>query len=172
MKKTIFLVIILLFAFSAEGVELKIGYVDINKALNESDNGKKATKILEDMVNSKKPIFLEKEEELKKLEEELKKQSSVLTPEAKKSKEEQFNKLLRDYQRMLKDFNEELQKKQEEFTQEIQRDLIEIINKFAEEEGYSIIFEKGSSGIIYSPKKFDVTDNVLKRYNETAKAKK
>ncbi len=38
MKKSIFLVIVaILYGFSAQAAELKIGYVDLNKALNESN---------------------------------------------------------------------------------------------------------------------------------------
>ena len=174
--KKIILVAVILFSWvlSAQGADLKIGYVDLNKALNESDSGKKAKKTLEDMVNSKKSILVEKEIELKKLQEELEKQSSVLTPEAKKSKEEQFNKLLRDYQKMVKDFGDELQKKEEELSVGIQKDLIEFVNKLGKDEGYTIIFglEKGARGIIYSPDELNLTDKVIKKYNEITNAKK
>ncbi len=46
MKKIIFLTIITLFAFNAQAADMKIGYVDLNRALNESDEGKKAVKTL------------------------------------------------------------------------------------------------------------------------------
>lgn len=174
--KKIILVAVILFSWvlSAQGADLKIGYVDVNKALNESDRGEKAKKTLEDMVNSKKSILAEKEIELKKLQEEMEKQASVLTPEAKKSKEEQFNKVLRDYQKMVKDFTDELQKKEEELSVGIQKDLIEFVNKFGKDEGYTIIFglEKGSRGIIYSTDELDLTDKVIKKYNEITNAKK
>lgn len=174
--KKIILVAVILFSWvlSAQGADLKIGYVDLNKALNESDSGGKAKKTLEDMVNSKKSILVEKEIELKKLQEELEKQASVLTPEAKKSKEEQFNKLLRDYQKMVKDFSDEVQKKEEELSVKIQKDLIEFVNKLGKDEGYTIIFglEKGSRGIIYSTDELDLTDKVIKKYNEITNAKK
>jgi outer membrane protein len=172
MKKIAFFIIVLsLFAFKTEGVDLKIGYVDFNKALNESDNGKKAVKIIENMANIKQEIMLEKEAEINKLKEELEKQASVLTPESRRDKEDHLNKLIRDAQRMVSDFQEEIQKKQAGFIQEMQKDLIEIINKIGEEEGYSVIFERGASGILYSQKKFDITDKAIKRYNQFTKAK-
>lgn len=171
--KKLFLITFILFSwvFSAQGAELKIGFVDLNKALNESDNGKKATKILEDMVNSKNAVIVEREKEIKKLNEELEKQISVLTPESRKSKEAQVNKLYRDYQIMVRDFRQEIQKKEADFRMEILKDLRKIVNKIGEEEGYSVIFERGESGIFYYQKKLDITEKVIKKYNETTKAK-
>lgn len=172
MKKIVFLIVTLLFAFNAEGAELKFGYVDLNKALNESDNGKKATKFLEDMVNSKQSVLLKKEKEIKKLNEELEKQASVLIPESRKTKEEELSRLYKDYQRMAKDFNEEIQKKEEELRMEILNDLREIVNKIGKEEGYTVIFETGTSGILYYQKEFDLTEKIIKKYNEATKTKK
>ncbi len=172
MKKVFLVAFILSFGvFSAQGADLKIGYMDLNKAAMESNTGEKVDKILQDMYDNKSSILLEKEKELKNLDEELKKQSSVLTPKSIKSKKEQLAKLYKNYQRMIKDFNEEILKKQEELGQEIRKDLIEIINKIGEEEGYTIIFERGASGILYSQKEFDITEKVITRYNEIAKAK-
>lgn len=173
MKKIIFPITILisLFTFSAQGAELKIGYLDLNKVLNESDNGKKATKLLDDMVNSKQALISKKEEEINKLKEELEKQSSVLTPESMKDKQDHLNKLIKDAQRMVRDFQEEIQKKEIELRTEIIKELREIINKIGEEEDYAVIFT-GESGLLYYQKKIDITDKVIKGYNETTKAKK
>lgn len=173
MKKILLTVFIFLFtALNVHGSELKIAYVDLNRALNESEQGKKATTVLEEMVNSKKTVLVEKEKELKNRDDDLKKQSSVLSPEALKTKTDEFNRLYKDYQRMVKDFQEEIQKKEEELRTNILKDLKEIINKIGKDEDYSIIFEVGISNILYSQEKLDITDSVIKKYNETAKAKR
>jgi outer membrane protein len=101
MKKLFFILVLLLTCvFNAQAADMKIGFVDLNKALNESEKGKNATEALENMVKSKKSVLIEKEKELKILDDELKKQASVLTPESMKSKTEEFNKLYKNYQRM------------------------------------------------------------------------
>ncbi|MEF9437665.1 MAG: OmpH family outer membrane protein [Candidatus Mariimomonas ferrooxydans] len=174
MKKIFLFTLVVAFAwaFNADGADLKIGYVDFNKALNESDVGMKAVKKVEDIANSKKTIIKGKETEMDKLREELEKQVAVLTPESKKEKEDQLNKLYREYQRMLKDFNEEIQKKQADLSKEIQKALLDVIQEIGKEEGYSVVFEKGVSGILFSKDEYDVTDKVVKKYNEMTKAKK
>lgn len=171
--KNLFLIIILLLTcvFDAQGADMKIGFVDLNKALNESEKGKNATEVLENMVKSKKSVLIEKEKELKNLDDELKKQASVLTPESMKSKTEEFNNLYKNYQRMVKDFQEEVQKKEAELTRQIQEDLIKTIQNIGEKEKFHIIFEKNASGILHAQKQIDLTDKLIKQYNEMSTKK-
>jgi len=175
-KKSFLIIVALSVLFlgiiSAQGADLKIGHINLNKALNDSGRGKKAAKILENMINYKKSILIEKEKEIKKLDEEMKRQSSILTPESKREKQDHFDKLYKDYQRKGKDFQEEIQKKEVELTQKIQKDLLEIVKKIGKEEGYTMIFESGAGSIIYAREEFDITEKVIKKYNETPDAKK
>jgi len=173
MKKVFFFIILLsLFTPSTWATEIKIGYVDLNKALNESDRGKEAIKTLEEMVKTKQALIDEKGKEIKKLDEEIAKQASILTPETMKKKQEQRERLVKEYNRMLRDSQEEVQKKQAEFMQDILKDLREIIKKIGEEEGYTVIFEIAEGSILYIPKELDLTDKVIKRFNEASKIKK
>ncbi len=173
MKRFLICSMILLFsAVMAEGADFKIGYVDFNHAINESDNGKKTTEVLKKFIDSKQELFLEKESELKALEEDFKKQLSVLTPESRKDKEDQLRKLYIDFQRMEKDFNEEIQKKQAALSQDIQDDLIKILQEIGKKEGYTIILERAAGGILYSQKGLDITSKLVKKYNEYSKTKK
>jgi len=172
MKKIVFMAVALLFlfAFSLQAADLKIGYVDLNKALNESAEGKKAVKTLEEIFRAKQAIIDEKQKEIKKLDEELAKQTSILNPDALKEKRDGLEKLKRDFQRMIKDSEEEVEKKRADFMDRIIKDLGETIRKLGEEEGYTVIFEKNEAGIIYSPGKLDLTDKIIKKYGETAKS--
>jgi outer membrane protein len=175
MKKivfTVFTVIVLLFAFGAQAADLKIGYVDLNKALNESEAGKKAVKNLEEIFRAKQSVVEERQKEIRKLDEELAKQASILNPDSLKEKREEFEKLKRDFQRMIKDSEDEVEKKRTDFMDRIIKDLAELIRKTGEEEGYTMILEKAQSGVLYSPEKLDLTDKIIKKYNEASKSEK
>lgn len=173
MKKIILLFVALsFFSFSAQAGEIKIGYVDFKKAVSESDQGKEALSALEKMVNEKKEVIDAKGNEIKKLDEELAKQASVLTPESLKKKQSEREKMIRDYQRMVKDSEEDLQKKEVEYIQKISTELRDLLEKLGEKEGYTAIFEVVEGGILYMPKGFDLTDKVIKSFNETTAAPK
>ncbi|RJQ50279.1 MAG: OmpH family outer membrane protein [Nitrospiraceae bacterium] len=171
MKKIILLcTVVLLCTVSVHAAEVKLGYVDLNKALNESEEGKKAVKTLEELFKSKQAVIEDKRKELGKLNEELQKQSSILTQDAIKEKQEERDRLGRDFQRIVKDSEEEVEKKRADFMDRILKDLAEIIRKTGEEEGYTAIFEKAQGGIMFIQEKLDLTDKIIKKYNEASKA--
>lgn len=156
---------------TASGAEnpVKIGYVDLQKALNDSQSGQKAKKAMTELITSKQKSVDEKAMEIERLRTELDKQATVLSPDAKKQKEEKLERDLRDYQRMVKDTQEELQKREMELTTSIIRDLREIIKKLGEEEGYTIILEYAEGFILFSSPNYDLTEKVIKRYDQIQK---
>ena len=174
MKKTLLLLsIFVLFSVTVVHADMKVGIVDLMKTLNESTSGKKAKTDLEALIKSKQSVLDEKGKEIEKLKADLEKQSSVLSAEAKKSKEEDLEKLLREYQRLVTDSQNEVKKKESELTGEILKELRVIVDKMGEEGGYTMILENADGLVLYSKKEINLTDVVIKKYNESkAKNKK
>lgn len=150
-------------SFAVDSV--KIGVVDLQKVVDESEAGKKATEDLNTLAKSKQSILDEKGKAIEKLKSELEKQSSVLSDETKKIKNEELEKLFREYQRILQDSDAELRKKDAELKKMILKEIFEIAEKIGVEGGYNLIVDKGF--ILYSNKDVDITDKVIKKYNES-----
>lgn len=169
MKKILLLVVI--FGLMAGGyayadtITMKIGVVDLMKALNESDAGKKAKAELESVIKSKQAVINEKGKAIEKLKAELDKQSSVLSPDAKKSKQDDLDRLMRDYQRMVSDSQSDVKKRESELTDGILKGLRAVIQKIGQKEGYTIIIENAEGIVLYSKKNLDLTDEVIKQYD-------
>lgn len=173
MKKAVILVIISLFisgafALKADAGELKFGFIDLNRALNESNEGKKAVTALESLIKSKQKLIEEKEDALNMLKNEITNQTAILNNDALKEKQEQHGKLLKVYQRMIQDSKDEIQKRQSDFMKDILIDLRKIIEKFGEDEGYTAIFERLESGLLYMPESTDLTDRIIEIFNESS----
>lgn len=145
----------------------KIGYVDLRLALNESETGKKAKADLESLIKTKQVTVDEKGKSIEKLKTEVEKQASVLSAEAKKTKEEEIERMMRDYQRLVQDSQAEIKKKESEATASIIKEIRDVIDKIGREENYSLILENFEGIILYSKKDLDITDKVIKRYNES-----
>ncbi len=169
MKKVFFIAITLFFVVSAHAADVKIGFVDMNRALNESDRGIKAVGVLEGMVQAKQSAIADKESKIKELDMEIAKQSSVLNPQAIKEKQNERDKLTKQYQRMVQDSQDEVKKKQDEFMSEIVNDIRLTVSDIAREKGYTAIFEKFSAGLVYFAEKEDLTDLVIKKFNSASK---
>ncbi len=149
---------------------VKFGSIDVQKVLNESETGKKAKSDLESLIKTRQSSIDEKGKAIEKLRADIEKQASVLSAEARKNKEDELEKLLREYQRIVQDSQTEIKKKEGEFTDTILREIRELIEKIGEEEGYTLIIEKGM--VLYSNKGIDSTDSVLKKYDAFKKSKK
>lgn len=149
--------------------DMKIGFVNLIKALNESESGKKAKTDLEFLINAIQKKVDEKGKTIEQLRADLEKQSSVLSEESRKSKEAELERLLRDYQRLVTDSQNDVKKKEGEFTANIIKELRKIIKKIGEEQGYTFILENTDGMVLYSQEALDLTDEVLKRYNASGK---
>lgn len=170
MRKVIYLLLFLLFCMPVTLLAvdaLKVGCVDFQKVLNESDAGKKAKTDLEMLVKSRQTTLDEKGKTIEKLKADLEKQASVLSAEAKKSKEEELEKMLREYQRLVQDSQTEVKKKELEITDAIIKDIRQIVEKMGEEGGYTLIIERTGGMVLYSTKDIDLTDVVIKKYNQS-----
>jgi len=155
----------------AQTPPVKIGYVDLQRVMIESEKGKEAKKSLGDELEKLKKNLTQKQDELQKMKDSLDKQGAMITPEARAEKEKQYQTKLKDYQRIANDYQTELQQKDQEFTQKILKELEEIIKGMGESEKYTLILEKSQAGIIFAPTTIDVTDRVIALYNEASKKK-
>jgi outer membrane protein len=174
MKKMLFVAVILMLAVGHAYADnnIKVGVVDIMKALNESDAGKKAKTELEAAIKAKQTVIDEKGKAIEKMKGDLEKQSSVLSAEARKSKEDELEKMIREYQRTVSDSQSEVKKQESELTNGILQEIRAIVEKIGKNEGYTMIIENAEGIILYSKKDLDLTDAVIKKYNESKKAGK
>ncbi|MBA3070952.1 MAG: OmpH family outer membrane protein, partial [Nitrospirae bacterium] len=86
MRKALLLTLCLVLIYvapAAAAETLKIGFVDLPRIFLESEAGKKARADIEAIEKSKKTVIEKKVDALKEIEEEVTKQSSVLSAEAK-----------------------------------------------------------------------------------------
>ncbi len=151
---------------AAEG-PLKIGILDLNKAVNESDQGKKAKVELEAYIKGKQAALDELAKKAETLKNELDKQSDIMSAEAKKSKEDELARLSREYQRTASDSQVDVRKKENELTHGIIEKLKNVVKVIFEDENYTIIFEKNDGSVLYSDKTIDITDRVIRKFDES-----
>jgi outer membrane protein len=153
-------------AFGADGV--KLGSVDVQKVLLNSDAGKTAKEQLAGKASKYEGEKNSKEEELKKLKADLEKQNVLLSESARGAKEKDYQQKLKEYQRFLKDAQDDLQAKNDELTNRIIEEIVKIIQNYGRKNGYTIIFVK-NDGMVYLDDKVDLTDEVLKTFNASRK---
>ena len=164
-------VVILAWTAGAWGADpLKIGYVDMQRALNQCTIGQEAKKTITGEVEKMHKVLEGKQKELNKLREDLEKRGAVMNESLRREKEKEYQTKLRDVQRMQRDFEEDIRRRDRELTDKVLRDLARIVQKIGEEGKYSVILEGNQPSIIYISKGLDLTEEIIKRAN-AAKSK-
>lgn len=143
----------------------KIGVVDLQRAINETEDGRKSKDKLKKLFESRQTGLDKKQEDLKKLKEEIEKQQSLWTPEVRQQKIESYQKQLVDLQQIYVDYQRELAEKEGELTKTIVERMEKILRRIGQTDGYTLIMERSEAGIIYVPTNLDLTDVVIQRYN-------
>ena len=143
----------------------KIGYVDLQRALNESEAGKKAKEEFKVQVDKLQGGLKKQKDEIESMKDQLEKKALVMKEEERANLEEDYRKKLRDFERNYKDSQADLQKKDNELTGAIIKDLQDVIRDYGEREGYTLILEATNSAVLYGSKSADLTDAIMQEYN-------
>ena len=170
MKRNIYLmggVILLLFVWSTNSLATdKIGFINMREIIQHSTAGKKAGEDLKKVAEKKQTSISSAEKELKKMKDELDKQGSILTANARRDKEAAYQKKLRDYQLLVNDAQEELQRRDAELAQKLMPEILKIVRAIAEKEKYTLVIDVASMPVPYHAKENDFSKKVIEEYNK------
>jgi outer membrane protein len=162
----VMLSIVLLTISSARADEFKLGIVNLQRALNDCDAGKKAKEDFKVQVDKLQADLNKQKNEIEKIKSEVEKKGMVLKEDERKNIERDYQRKLRDFQRTYKDSQAELQQRDNELTTEILRDLQEVIADFGAKQAYTLIVEGSNTGaVLYNSRAVDVTDQIVQEYN-------
>ncbi len=160
----IFVLFFLTHAFCAD--TCKIGVIDVMKLQEKSKSFQKVRKELKERF-----VALEKKLEKERngvieLEQELKKQSMMLSLDAKEDKRKELEKKMRRFRFLQNETAEEAKALELDARKEVIKDIEKVVNKIGKEKGYVIIFERRTVGLIYYKDTIDLTDEVTKAYDK------
>jgi len=144
---------------------IKIGFVDIQRAVNECQAGKEAKKAIAKELEKYNRQFLEKQKELQAMRESLEKQAPMLNPDVRANKEKELQNKIREFQRWQEDVQNEVNQKTKEMERTISLGLQKVIQKLGEDEGYSLILDKNEMIVLFASKAIDLTDRVIKLHD-------
>lgn len=151
---------------SVAKADVKIGFVDMQKAVQTTAEGKKAKSELEGEFEKKKKELQKREADLKKMGEDLEKKKSVLSEEALQKKQGEFQEEMMKYRETVNKSQVEIQKKDHDLTQPILDKMRKVIETVAKDKGYNMVLEN-SAMVLYATKDNDLTDDVIKAFEKT-----
>ena len=153
-----------LFARPVHAEDVKIGIVDLRRALAETDEGKKARSTLKRDFDKKQKELDEQQEELKKAIEDLNKKRTLLPAETVRQKETELQERVGKVQQTYLRHQQDLAAKEEQATAPIVDRLTRIIGKIAAGSDYTLVLDK-SAGVVFAKPHLDLTNEVIRRFN-------
>jgi outer membrane protein len=149
----------------------KIAFVDLQRALEETNDGKAAKNRLKSDFDQKQKELDAKQEELKKMKEDFDKKSALMKEDAKQKMQQEMGMRLQQLQETYARLQGDLQKKEAEATRGILAKLSGVVQKIAEREHFMLVLERSSS-VVYGQPSLDITNEVIRTYNSAVPAGK
>jgi outer membrane protein len=161
---SLFLVLTLT-ASAALAEELKLGYVDLQRALSETEDGRKAKANLKKIFDQKQKELDEQQAELKKAIDDLDKKRTLLPADKVHEKEAELQGRMQKVQQTYLRHQQDLQAKEQEATSKIFERMNKILGKIALAENFTMILDKTQGGIVFAKPSLDLTNDLIRRYN-------
>jgi len=143
--------------------DIKLAYIDIQRALNECRNGKAAKAQFRTRVEHLEGQLQSEQTEVQNLKDELEKKGPLMQPDQRQNVEDDYSRKLRQFQDDYKNSRDELQEKDNEMTSEIVRDIATVVRQIGIKNGYTAVLEKGS--LLWAAANIDITDQVIRAYD-------
>ncbi|MCF8129580.1 MAG: OmpH family outer membrane protein [Deltaproteobacteria bacterium] len=146
--------------------DVKIGVLDMKRLQQHSTNFQRIKGELKKKYNAFQKKLDAERQQIDKLEKDLQKQAMMLSLDAKENKEMELGKLTRHYKYMVGEVTQEMKDAEFEATRKVGREIEKVVEKIAKKEGYTLILEQGTMGLVYYDDAIDITAQVIKGYDK------
>jgi outer membrane protein len=152
--------------------DIKLGFVNTARIMNQAPQAEAAKERLKNEFKSRDEKIVSLQNELKKLEDEMSKNTAVMSESVRNKNERKVVSLKRDIKRAKEEFNEDLNIRRNEELTKLQKQVYETIVALAKEKNYDVIL---GDSVLYASKRVDLTDQVLEKlkheFDQTAAPK-
>lgn len=161
MKRLLIIFVLpLVFISTQLHAEMKIGFVNTAKVLEQAPQAAAASSRLQGEFASREAEIVSNAKGLKSKEEKLKRDAPIMSEEARRKLEREIVNMQRDIKRARDEFKEDLNLRRNEEFAKLQREVVQAVVDLAKEEKFDVILE---SGVVYASDSVDITKKLLER---------
>lgn len=168
MRRVSILVMMIVIAFSANAYA-KIGVLNFQEVLKQSEAGKDVFNKLQTQADEYDKKLSDMGAEIKAEQDEYAQKESIYKEETKEKKRTEIQRMIRSFNTSKDDYTKELKRLEMRHLKKVQDEVMKIVEDLGKELGYEVILEVQNSAVLYMSDSIDITDNVIKRYNNVYK---
>jgi outer membrane protein len=144
----------------------KIGVIEVQRIVQESAIGKESLARVQKVQAAKQEDLAKRQKELRDMEQKIQDQGKALSEDAMEKLQKDYQTKALDLKRFQDDAQRELEESQRKELGELEKRIMPVINEVAKEQGYSLVFNKFNSGLLFADdKSVDLTESVITRFN-------
>lgn len=147
----------------------RIGFVDVQRVLARSSAGVAAREQFEREKAAMQKQVDGQRADIERLRDEIEKKGQLLSADARREKQEAYERKVRDVRRLVDDLQKDLQKKEQELLARILQDVSGVVQRIGKERGYTLIVERRGAAVVYGATEADLTDEIVRAYDDESK---
>lgn len=167
MFKILMAIALIMAPLSNAFAEVKLAYIELQKAIQATDAGKEAKKTLEGIFEKRKKELTAMENDLKKMGEDLEQKKSIVAADVLAKRQQEMQQEMIKYRELVGKSQLEMQQRERDLTGPILEKMEKVLQKVADAGGYTMVLERGQNGVVWAKKDLDITDQVIKAFNES-----
>ncbi|HEY8540682.1 MAG TPA: OmpH family outer membrane protein, partial [Steroidobacteraceae bacterium] len=146
--------------------QVKIGFVNMPRLLEEAPQAKMANQALQDEFAPRQREIVAQQKELKAKEERLQRDGAVMAENERRNAEKDLLNTQRELQRKQNEFVEDFNLRRNEELSKLQRSLLQEVQAYAKAQNYDLVL---GDGVLYRNEAIDITAQVLAALQARAK---
>ncbi|HEY0143677.1 MAG TPA: OmpH family outer membrane protein [Thermoanaerobaculia bacterium] len=154
----------------AQSTPQRVAIIDVQKVLTQSTAGKAAYEKLKKMQDDRVVRAKNMDDEIRKLDTEISTKRISLAEDKLADMQKQLADKRIAMQRFAQDADREIGEARDRELQALEVRIKPVIDSLGKEMGIAAIFNKFESGLVYASEAIDITDTVIKRFNDAQPA--
>lgn len=149
-------------------LSVKVAVIDSDRIVAESGRGQEALEELKALQEQKVSEGKALQEEINDLRTRIDEGKLSLAPERLEELKKEYEDKVIAFQRFQDDADRELNKRRDETLGKIEREVLDIIDQYGRDNGYTLIFNKYRSGLVFASDAVDITDDIIARFDQSS----
>lgn len=145
--------------------KMEVAVVDMSEFQQRSMAFQKIAEELRAKYESLRQKLDKEKEQIVKLEEALRKQSMMLSLDAREDKQKNLEKKKRYFKYLQNEYTQQMKDAETEARRRVTKEVAKLVKGIGEKRGYLMILDKGTVGLIYADESIDITEEVIEVYD-------
>ena len=156
-------------AKAADPASPKSGVINVQVAIQSTAEGKQASAELQSQFAPRSTELDNMSKQIQDIQTRLRTGQTTLSDEEKARLTREGENLTRNLNRKQQEFQDDANEAQREVVDRIGRKMIDVLDKYAKEQGYVIVFDTSSqtTPVIYAANQIDLTQEIIRLYDQT-----